>query len=94
MVCFFISLVFVIFAFMGAKSMSSSSNGVITAFKVSLLTEPGKETSKERAQILTKGSQVQVLSEEVDAEGNVTWYKVRLNSDYIGWVSAADMAVV
>lgn len=94
MICFLFSFVFVVFAFMGAKSSDSRETGVIMPFKVSLLTEPGKESNGEKALVLTKGSKVQILSEEVDAEGTVTWYKVRLNSDYIGWVAASDLSVV
>lgn len=91
MVLFAVSLIFIVFSFMGARAFHSENEGVLTAFKTALLTEPGKETDIEKAQVLTKGTVVHILSEEVDAEGNVTWYKIRLNSDYIGWVSAADL---
>lgn len=94
-ICFVsLSSVFLIFSFMGAKEMNAGDKGVILAFKVALLTEPGKEASSEKSSVLTKGTIVQILSEELDAEGNVTWYKVRLNSDYIGWVAASDMEAV
>lgn len=93
-VCFLCSLVFLIFSFMSARAASSSSTGVVIAYKVALLTEPGKDADSNKGGVLTKGTQVQVLSEEVDAEGTVTWYKVRLNSDYIGWVSASDLEIV
>nr|QJR98324.1 hypothetical protein Muribac2_480 [uncultured Muribaculaceae bacterium] len=88
------SVVFLIFSFMASKSLEAHDQGVVTAFKVTLLTEPGKQTDSDKGGVLTKGTVVQILSEEVDAEGTVTWFKVRLNSDYIGWVSASDMAVV
>lgn len=92
--CFFLSLIFLIFSFMAAKAEISTNEGVITAFKVSLLTEPGKESDPGHGNVITKGTVVSILSEEVDAEGNVTWYKVRLNSDYIGWVSVSDMEII
>ncbi len=88
------SVVFVAFAISGARAVSSKENGVITAFKVSLLTEPGKESDSGKEGVLTKGTEVRIVSEETDAEGNVTWYKVRLNSDYIGWVAADDLELV
>lgn len=93
-VCFLASVVFLIFAFMAAGAQNSSDEGVITAFKVTLQTEPGKENDPVHGSVLTKGTLVRVLSEEVDAEGNVTWYKVRLNSDYIGWVAVSDMDII
>lgn len=86
------SLFFIIFAFMGARAYHSDSEGVLLGFKTELLTEPGASPSNtEKALILTKGTVVQILSEEVDAEGSVTWYKIRLNSDYIGWVPASEL---
>lgn len=94
MISLLLSFVFVCFAIMGARAFSSKETGVVTAFKVTLLTEPGKDNDNDRGGVLTKGTEVQILSEETDAEGNVTWYKIRLNSDYIGWVSADDLQLV
>lgn len=88
------SVIFVAFAISGARAISSKETGVITVFKVNLLTEPGKESESGKDGVLTKGTEVRIVSEETDAEGNVTWYKVRLNSDYIGWVSADDLELV
>ncbi|MDE5712865.1 MAG: tetratricopeptide repeat protein [Muribaculaceae bacterium] len=94
MVLLVLSLVFLMFSFMGARAFHSENEGVLTAFKTVLLTEPGKEADLEKGQVLTKGTVVQILSEEVDAEGNVTWYKIRLNSDYIGWVASSDIVII
>lgn len=94
MLCLFASVLFVIFAAMGARALSSRDAGVIIGFKVTLLTEPGKDADANKGGVLTRGTEVDVLSEEVDAEGNVTWYKVRLNSDYIGWVPAGELELV
>lgn len=88
------AVVFVGFAITGARALSSTDKGVITEFKVTLLTEPGKESDSDKGGVLTKGTEVQILSEETDAEGTVTWYKVRLNSDYIGWVAADALELV
>lgn len=88
------SAIFVMFAIFGARMVSSKESGVITAFKVTLLTEPGKNDSSGKEEVLSKGTEVRIVSEEIDAEGEVTWYKVRLNSDYIGWVSASDLEII
>ncbi|MDE6578757.1 MAG: tetratricopeptide repeat protein [Muribaculaceae bacterium] len=88
------AIVFICFSFMGARAFNSRDEGVLTAFKTTLLTEPGKDSEEGKGNILTKGTVVQILSEETDAEGNVIWYKVRLNSDYIGWVDAESLIVV
>ncbi len=89
-----LSIAFEMFAFMGAHAFNSRGDGVVTAFKVTLLTEPGKDSENEKGGVLTKGTEVKIVSEETDAEGNVTWYKVRLNSDYIGWIEASQLAIV
>ena len=94
LILFLLSLTFVLFAIMGAKAFNSRGDGVVTAFKTTLLTEPGKESENEKGGVLTKGTEVQIVSEETDAEGNVTWYKVRLNSDYIGWVKRDCIEIV
>ncbi|MDE5975500.1 MAG: tetratricopeptide repeat protein [Muribaculaceae bacterium] len=94
MVCIVLSFLFVCFAFMGAKSFTSRDEAVIVAFKTTLATEPGKIPEGEKGNTLTRGSVVRILSEETDAEGNVSWYKVRLNSDYIGWVKADEVEKV
>lgn len=93
-ICMAAVIIFICFAFMAAKQQNSSDAGVVMAYKVALMTEPGKEVDPLKAMTLTKGTVVQILSEEIDAEGKVTWYKVRLNSDYIGWVSASDIEIV
>lgn len=92
--CLFASFLFVIFAAMGARAQSSRDTGVVIGFKVTLLTEPGKDADANKSGVLTKGTEVSILSEEIDAEGNVTWYKVRLNSDYIGWIPASELELV
>ena len=79
---------------MGARAFNSRGDGVVTAFKVTLLTEPGKQSDSDKGGVLTKGTEVRIISEETDAEGSITWYKVRLNSDYIGWVKVEDIEIV
>lgn len=87
------SVVFIIFAFSAARAAASSDRGVVMAFKVDLLTEPS-EGSGPVATPLTRGTRMDVVSEEVDAEDSVSWYKVRLNSDFVGWIPASDFRVI
>lgn len=92
LVCGAACVVFLVFAFSAAGEGSRTDSGVVTAFKVVLATEPGKESPN--GPVLTKGTLVRVVSEEQDAEGNATWRKVRLNSDYIGWLRAEDLELL
>lgn len=94
MILFFFSALFLIFSFMAYSAQNSKDKGVVMAFKVSLQTEPGQNDSGNDGHILTKGTVVKLVSEETDAEGNVTWYKIRLNSDYIGWIQASDIEII
>lgn len=91
----FISMVCLVCAYSSAAEFDSHEHGVIMAFKTSLLTEPNvKSDSGQTEGVLTRGTKVRIVAEETDAEGNVNWIKVRLNSDYIGWVEAKDVAVI
>lgn len=105
-----LSIGFIICAIYSVRAMDSRDKGVVTAFKIPLLTEPGQmrqisETesdnspksspkSPSNAPVLTKGTEVMIVSEEIDIEGHVTWYKVRLNSDYIGWIPADALSII
>lgn len=90
-----ISMVCLVCAYMGAAESENHDYGVIVAFKTALQTEPGKSPASENNEgVLTRGTKVRIVSEETDADGNVSWYKVRLNSDYIGWVEAKEVEVI
>lgn len=89
-----ISMICVVFAYMGASSFEEKDYGIITSYKVTLQTEPSGKEDKTKGEILTRGTKIRIVSEEVDAEGNVTWYKVRLNSDYNGWIRSKDLEVI
>lgn len=93
-VALLLSIVFVFFAFMGARAYHSAGEGVLLPLKTTLRTEAGKSGSEEQGRVLTKGTIVQILTEENDADGIVRWYKVRLNSDYIGWVPAESLETI
>lgn len=105
-----LSIGFIICAIYAVRAMDSRDKGVVTAFKIPLLTEPGQtqqtldvevdgspkttQKSQPNAPVLTKGTEVVIVSEEIDIEGHVTWYKVRLNSDYIGWIPAESLSII
>ncbi|MCH5224478.1 MAG: tetratricopeptide repeat protein [Muribaculaceae bacterium] len=89
-----ISMVTLVCAYAGAAEAESHDYGVVVAYKAMLQTEPSQEADSEKNEgVLTRGTTVRIISEETDAEGRVNWYKVRLNSDYIGWLEAKDVTV-
>lgn len=90
-----LSIIFIVCAYSAANAATEREYGVVVAYKVPLLTEPNESDGKEKEEdIVTRGTRMRIISEEVDAEGVVTWYKVRLNSDYIGWLKAEDLEII
>lgn len=88
---FVLSAVFVVFAFMAASY--KSNRGVIISPKVKLHTEANM-ASKEAPVNLTRGTLLQVIDVFPAGVDNPKWYKVRLNSDFIGWIQASDFETV
>lgn len=80
-----LSVIFVIFSFMGASACQKHDVGVIISYKVELRAEPST-SAKTVAAPLTQGTVMTVMQVENDAQGRPEWYKVRLNSDYAGWL--------
>ena len=90
-----ISMICLVCAYSAAAVSQNHEYGVILTYKTPLMTEPTKNSNTEKNEgVLTRGTKIRIISEETDAEGNVSWYKVRLNSDYIGWVEAKDLAII
>lgn len=88
-----VSVVAVVFAFVAAARFNDEETAVLTAYRTELRTEP-KQSSPTTAPALTRGTKVRIVAEETDVEGEVTWMRVRLNSDYTGWVPASDVSRV
>lgn len=84
---------FITFAFMAANSVNKKERGVITEYKVELKSEPST-SSKSVAAPLTQGTMMNIINNQKDENDNVLWYKVRLNSDYVGWVSAENFQAI
>lgn len=90
-----ISMICLVCAYTGAAEAENHDYGVVLSFKAPLKTEPTTDLDSEKNEgVLTRGTKIRIISEETDAEGVVNWYKVRLNSDYIGWLPAKDVAII
>lgn len=89
-----VSMICLVCAYMGAAEAENHEYGVVVGYKVALQTEPGKSDSDKNEGVLTRGTKIRVISEETDADGNVNWYKIRLNSDYVGWVESKEIAII
>jgi len=89
--CF--SIIFLVFSFMAASALEKHDRGVIVAYKVNFYSE-SLLTWKSNPNSLNRGTLVDILSEEEDGSGKGKWFKVRLNSDYVGWVKSSDLEVI
>ncbi len=89
-----ISIVTLIFSFMSANAREHVEAGVITGYKVVLLTEP-LSTSKASSLPLTRGTRLDILDyDEGKTSTEPGWYKVRLNSDYVGWIPSTEFEAI
>lgn len=86
-----ICVVTLIFAFMAASYRSDE--GVVTAPKVKLMSE-ASASSKPSAVNLTRGTRMSILDTHPAGVDHPQWYKVRLNADFVGWISEADFVAV
>ena len=86
-------IIFLIFSFAAAKEYYSKDEGIITAYKVELRTEPATD-AKVSTTPLHSGTRLSVLDTREDDKGKTAWYKVRLNSELLGWIEAKDFEII
>lgn len=89
----FLCILMIISASMSQSYQLSESRGVITGYKINLLTEP-ISNAKANSPTLNRGTLMDIIGEETGSDGKTTWYKVRLNSDYVGWIKSTDFEVI
>lgn len=90
-ICLGLSAICISFSFMAASY--TSDEGVIITAKVKLKNEASL-SSKEAPVNLTRGTRLVILDKYPAGESNPKWYKVRLNSDFIGWLQDTDFVPV
>lgn len=87
------SVIFTVFAFSAARESQSGGEAVITAEKIILKEEPS-EKSKDNSPKLNAGTKVEVVKTEGGTEEQPEWYKLRVNSDIIGWAKKDDIEMI
>lgn len=91
--CLLISIVALVFALTAASDSERIDKGVIVGYKVKLRSD-ASISSKEGATALTRGTVLNILGSYPEGEEAAQWYKVRLNSDFVGWIQADDFEPV
>lgn len=89
----FFSAIFIIFAEMGASQFESKDEAIMTSFKSTLKSEPAPN-SKDVGFPLHRGTKFDILDTQLEPDGEIGWYKVKLNNANIGWLPAADLTVI
>lgn len=84
-----LSVIFLIFALTAATASERHDDGVVTAYKVQLKSE-ADAGSKKAGMPLTQGTVMEILDRKGGKEEAAEWYKVRLNSSYVGWIEGMD----
>lgn len=92
-IMFIFTVIFTIFALCAAHVCDTHDEVVMTAFKTNLLEEPD-ENARPIGTPLHRGTVFKILDEEGDLDGKPVWYKVKLNNDNIGWISAIDVEII
>lgn len=93
MIFIMFTALFLCFAWLAARQMDARDEGVVTEYKVELLKEPD-EGAKPSSTPVNRGTKVRILDTENGSDGKPTWYKVRLNSDFVGWIKASGLEPV
>lgn len=84
-ICACVCVVMMIFAFVGASAASRHDRGVVTGYKVTLLDQPFI-TAKPVSLPLNRGTELEIMTSDPADDASSSWYKVRLNQDYAGWI--------
>ena len=86
------TVVFIIFAFIGAREYTRADKAILMDFTTQLKDQPA-ETSKASSIPLHKGTKIMVLESKKGEDGN-EWLKVKLNSDNVGWVKKEKLEII
>lgn len=89
----FFSVVFIVFAEMAASHFESKDEAVLTQFKLTLSAEPEADAPRVGFP-LHKGTKFRILDSELNADGEIGWYKVKLNHNNVGWVPAEAIEII
>lgn len=82
------SLLFNLFAFAAAARYRSQTVCVVTSYGADLTVQPGAKSQK-TGFTLSAGTPLDILQE--DKADGVLWYKVKLNSENIGWIESKNI---
>ena len=86
------TIIFLIFAYLGASQFNSKDEAVIMEFTTDILEQPD-ENSTAVTPGLHKGTKLKIIETKTGADGT-EWIRVKLNSDNIGWLKKQQIEVI
>lgn len=92
-IMFVFTIIFTIFALSAAHAFERHEEVVVTAFKTTLKEEPDAGAA-DVGTPLHRGTLFTIIEDDRGQRGEPEWYKVKLNSDNIGWIPAVDVEVI
>ncbi len=93
LIFFGFTVIFIVFSEMAASHFLSKDEAVVTAFKVTLTKDP-HDAKSEIGSPLVRGTKVEILESQLNSDGKIGWYKIKLNHANIGWVDASSITVI
>ena len=87
------AVIFLILAFVSAGYAESKDDAVIISQKIALLEKPEIGAGNSTVP-LHSGTKVEIIEDYESKGGSATWYKVRLNSENIGWINSKDLEII
>lgn len=92
-ICFLgFTMIFVIFAYLGAHRYKSQQEAILMAFTTELLDQPSQDSQKVTS-TLHRGTKLKILEETTDNKGE-EWTKVKLNSSNVGWIKKENIEII
>lgn len=86
------TIIFIIFAFMGAHRYEKQDEVVLLQFNTELLKQPESKAAPASSP-LYKGTKLKIVETKQGADGQ-EWLKVRLNSEFQGWIKSSDAEII
>lgn len=90
--CLGLTILFVIFMFIGAAHQAREDQAILMEFSTELLENPDT-SAKKTSTPLHRGTKVQILEDSKGKDGS-DWVKVRLNSETVGWVKKSTLEII
>lgn len=91
-ICLGLTILFVIFMFIGAAHQAREDQAILMEFSTELLENPDT-SAKKTSTPLHRGTKVQILEDSKGKDGS-DWVKVRLNSETVGWVKKSTLEII